>query len=81
MAKSNFLPTEYQSFIHMSRYSRWKPEEGRRETWSETVQRLIDFFAFTHIDVPGLLSPVLLPRRVACMRVDCVWASAHRTRR
>ena len=33
----------------MSRYSRWKPEEGRRETWSETVQRLIDFFA-DHVD-------------------------------
>ena len=49
MAKSNFLPTEYQSFIHMSRYSRWKPEEGRRETWSETVQRLINFFA-DHVD-------------------------------
>ena len=49
MAKSNFLPTEYQSFIHMSRYSRWKPEEGRRETWTETVQRLINFFA-DHVD-------------------------------
>ena len=49
MAKSNFLPTEYQSFIHMSRYSRWKPEEGRRETWTETVQRLINFFA-EHVD-------------------------------
>ena len=49
MAKSNFLPTEYQSFIHMSRYSRWKSEEGRRETWAETVQRLIDFFA-DHMD-------------------------------
>ena len=49
MAKSNFLSTEYQSFIHMSRYSRWKPEEGRRETWSETVQRLINFFA-DHVD-------------------------------
>ena len=49
MAKSNFLPTEYQSFIHMSRYSRWKPEEGRRETWSETVQRLVNFFA-DHVD-------------------------------
>jgi len=49
MAKSNFLPTEYQSFIHMSRYSRWKPEEGRRETWTETVERLINFFA-DHVD-------------------------------
>ena len=49
MAKNNFLPTEYQSFIHMSRYSRWKPDEGRRETWSETVGRSIDFFA-DHLD-------------------------------
>ena len=49
MAKSNFLPTEYQSFIHMSRYSRWKSDEGRRETWTETVQRLINFFA-DHVD-------------------------------
>ena len=38
------LPTEYQSFIHMSRYSRWLEDEGRRESWSETVGRLISFF-------------------------------------
>ena len=41
---SNYLPTEYQSFIHMSRYSRWLEEEGRREIWSETVGRLISYF-------------------------------------
>ena len=41
---SNYLPTEYQSFIHMSRYSRWLEEEGRRETWSDTVGRLISYF-------------------------------------
>lgn len=46
---SNYLPTEYQSFIHMSRYSRWLEEEGRRETWSETVGRLVSFFK-DHID-------------------------------
>jgi len=40
----NYLPTEYQSFIHMSRYSRWLEEEGRRETWGETVGRLINYF-------------------------------------
>ena len=46
---SNYLPTEYQSFIHMSRYSRWLEEEGRRETWGETVGRLVSFFK-SHID-------------------------------
>ena len=38
------LPTEYQNFIYLSRYSRWLEEEGRRETWDETVNRLISFF-------------------------------------
>jgi len=46
---SNYLPTEYQSFIHMSRYSRWLEDEGRRESWSETVGRLVSFFK-DHID-------------------------------
>ena len=35
------LPTDYQSFIHASRYSRWLPEYNRRETWTETVDRYI----------------------------------------
>jgi len=38
------LPSLYQSFIHLSRYSRWLDEEGRRETWSETVARYFNFF-------------------------------------
>ena len=38
------LPTQYQNFIHLSRYSRWLPSEGRRETWDETVGRYFDFF-------------------------------------
>ena len=41
---SNHLPTQYQEYIHLSRYSRWMPEEGRRETWTETVGRYYDFF-------------------------------------
>ena len=38
------LPTEYQSFIHLSRYSRWNYEKQRRENWGETVDRYFDFF-------------------------------------
>ena len=41
---SNFLPTEYQQYIHLSRYSRFNHEENRRETWSETVSRYFNFF-------------------------------------
>ena len=41
---NNYLPTSYQEFIHLSRYSRWLPEKERRETWDETVARYFDFF-------------------------------------
>ena len=34
----------YQDFIHLSRYSRFLEDEGRRETWKETVTRLINFW-------------------------------------
>ena len=36
---NNHLPTDYQAFIHTSRYARWLDEENRRETWTETVGR------------------------------------------
>ena len=39
---NNLLPTDYQNFIALSRYARWKEAEQRRETWSETVERYID---------------------------------------
>jgi len=39
---NNYLPTDYQSFIHTSRYARWVDSEGRRESWSETVGRYMD---------------------------------------
>ena len=39
---SNYLPTDYQSFIHTSRYARWLDDEGRREAWDETVNRYMN---------------------------------------
>ena len=41
---NNYFPTSYQEFIHLSRYSRWLPDKGRRETWDETICRYFDFF-------------------------------------
>ena len=40
---NNYLPTDYQTFIATSRYARWLDDEGRRETWPETVARYINF--------------------------------------
>ena len=39
---SNYLPTDYQAFIHTSRYARWLDKENRRESWQETVERYMD---------------------------------------
>ena len=43
---SNYLPTDYQTFIATSRYARWIEEKGRRETWDETVHRYIDYLQY-----------------------------------
>ena len=45
--RSNYLPTDYQTFIATSRYARWLEDENRRETWPETVQRYINYMATT----------------------------------
>lgn len=37
------LPSVYQSIIHRSRYSRYLYGEKRRETWEETVDRLMTY--------------------------------------
>jgi ribonucleoside-diphosphate reductase alpha chain len=37
------LPTPYQNIIALSRYARYIPELKRRETWEETVDRLINY--------------------------------------
>jgi ribonucleoside-triphosphate reductase len=40
---SRTIENPYENFIALSRYARWIPEENRRETWGETVDR---YFAY-----------------------------------
>lgn len=35
---------DYQTFIHRSRYARWRDADNRRETWDETVSRLVNYY-------------------------------------
>jgi ribonucleoside-triphosphate reductase len=42
--KTYELPTPYQQYIFVSRYARFLWEEKRRETWTETIDRYINFF-------------------------------------
>ena len=39
-----YLPTQYQQFIYLSRYSRFLWNDHRRETWEETIARYFEFF-------------------------------------
>ena len=51
MIMTNELPTVYQQVIAASRYARFIPEKQRRETWEETVDRLINYL---EVKVPDL---------------------------
>ena len=42
--KPNPFPSVYEEFIYKSRYARWREEDGRRENWDETVNRLLHFY-------------------------------------
>ena len=58
------LPTPYQEYIHLSRYARYRYDENRRETWTETVDRYINFFKehlqdnLNHKPAPAVVKPV-----------------------
>jgi len=40
---SNYFKNQLAEFVYYRTYSRWIEEEGRRETWIETVDRYMDF--------------------------------------
>jgi ribonucleoside-triphosphate reductase len=50
--------SEAQKYIQMSRYSRWRDDLGRRESWDESVDRYIGFMKPRFEDkVPSSLFP------------------------
>ena len=57
------LPSIYQEVIHQSRYARFIPEKNRRETWQETVDRLINYLIQKapelHKEMPSIKEAVL----------------------
>ena len=42
-ASQYFKDNLFGEFVYLRTYSRWIEQEGRRETWPETVQRYMDF--------------------------------------
>ena len=37
------LTNQYSNFIALSKYARWLDDKSRRETWSETVDRYVNY--------------------------------------
>lgn len=52
MSKENVVFSDYQQYIAKSRYSRYIPEEQRRETWRASVERYCNFFAEKYPEFP-----------------------------
>jgi len=48
----------YEDYIAVSRYARYLPEQKRRETWGETVDRYVNYFS-EKFDLPSMLSSEL----------------------
>jgi len=46
---NNYLPTDYQAFIHKSRYAKYFDGKGR-ESWPETVSRYVSNVVHTKVD-------------------------------
>ena len=42
--ENNSIVNLYEDYIAVSRYARYLPEQKRRETWEETVDRYVGFF-------------------------------------
>lgn len=51
------LRDPYRGFIAISRYARWLDDKGRRETWTETVDRYVNFME-KHLKSKGIETPV-----------------------
>jgi len=70
MPFKNPLPTQLQEYIHKSRYARWIDSKQRRETWEETVQRYVDYFAnkFEHYPAAQIYESILNLKTMPSMR-------------
>ena len=60
----NYLPTDYQKFIALSRYARWRDDDSRRETWAETVSRYTSYLTKHAKDNHGYTVPSSLAKEI-----------------
>lgn len=78
------FPNLLSEFVYTRTYSRWMDEEGRRETWEETVDRYVTFLAEERPEVPrhvlaSAKEAILGMRVLPSMRA--LWAAGDAARR
>jgi len=44
LEKGKYFPNDLAEFVYYRSYSRWNEKAGRRETWNESVDRLIEYY-------------------------------------
>lgn len=52
---------DYMKYIALSRYARWLPEQQRRETWDETVNRYVTYFVEKYPEHRAILETSIKP--------------------
>jgi ribonucleoside-triphosphate reductase len=78
------LESSFQELIYLRSYARWMPDNKRRETWPETVNRYFDFFEGR---VPEVLSKEWELARQAVLKHEvlpsmrALWAAGETARR
>lgn len=70
---------DYQRYIHLSRYARFREDLGRRESWEETVDRLCNFWksqfpkAVGRTEGDGKTTIQEIPKNIEIQRVIDEW--------
>lgn len=80
-----YFKNSLSEFIYYRTYSRWNEEEGRRETWIETVNRYMDFMKenlgkrLSEDDYREVQETILKQEAVPSMRL--MWGAGKATRK
>ena len=69
------IENPYENFIALSRYARWIPEENRRETWGETVDRYFSFMLNHPFPTDSKEELIIFERRITHPDSPVLWPS------
>jgi hypothetical protein len=83
-ASKQYFRNQLSEFVYYSTYSKWLPEESRRETWVETVGRYIGFMhenlgtKLSEAEYAELQAAMLKMETLGSMRL--LWGAGHAAR-